>query len=238
MLALLSIFRYVNIIHKNSSFNRWMENHRSVSVLICAVVSLAWSVPPLFDVGNAYTTEGIGFHCSLDWNNSAFHSRIFVYSLLICNYFLILFVLIYSNLRVYFVLRHLLKVNKQLSAALIPTILRRSIANINSASCVIVKSNLELELRKRISDRQIRRKLGRLERLKVDRRYARITTIMVTQFVIAWTPYAILATVIITGHIDWAREYQILATVSELLAKFSLILNPLILIFTSRMRQY
>lgn len=238
MLALLSIFRYVNIIHKNSGFSRWMENHRNMSVLICALISLAWSVPPLFDLGNAYTTQGIGFHCSLDWNNSAFHSRLFVYSLLICNYFLLLFVLIYSNLRVYFVLRRLLKVNKQPSASLIPTILRLSIANISSASCVIVKRNLQPELRKQISDREIRRKLGRLERLKVDQRYARITAIMVTQFVIAWTPYAILATVVITGHIEWAREYQILSTVSELLAKFSLILNPLILIFTSRMRRY
>ena len=238
MLALLSIFRYVNIIHKNSSFSRWMETHRTVSVLICAMVSLSWSVPPLFDVGNAYTAEGFGFHCSLDWNNSAFHSRLFVYSLLICNYFLLLFVLIYSNLRVYFVLRHLLKINKRLNASLIPTILRLSIANINSAACVIVKSNLQPELRKRISDRQIRRRLGRLERLKLDRRYARITGIMVTQFVIAWTPYAILATIIITGHMDWARNYPILSTISELLAKFSLILNPLILIFTSRMRQH
>jgi 7 transmembrane receptor (rhodopsin family) len=237
MLALLSVFRYVNIIHKNSSFSRWMENHRTSSVLICAIVSLAWSVPPLFNWGNAYTSEHIGFHCSLDWNSSAFHSRFFVYSLLICNYFLILFMLIYSNLRVYFVLRHLLKANKQLSASLIPPILHLSIANINCAACLIVNSNVQPESRKRLSDRQIRGKLNRLERWKVDRRYARITAIMVTQFVIAWTPYAILATVIITGHMDWARQYPILATVSELFAKFSLILNPLILIFTSRMRQ-
>ena len=239
MLALLSIFRYVNIIHKNSTFSRWMENHRNLSVIICAIISLCWSLPPLFHLGNTYTTEGIGFHCSLDWNNAAFHSRLFVYSLLICNYFLLLFILIYSNLRVYFVLRRLLQATKQFNSSLIPTILRLSIANLDSSACVIYQTTtLQYELRKRLSDRQIRRKLGRLQRLKIDQHYARITTIMVTQFILAWTPYAILALIIITGHIEWARRHQILSTTAELLAKFSLIINPLILIFTSHMRQH
>lgn len=239
LLALLSIFRYVNIIHKNSIVTRWLETHRNASVIICAMISLCWSIPPLFNLGNAYTTESIGFHCSLDWNSSAFHSRLFVYSLLFFNYFLLLFILIYTNLRVYFVLRRLLQTTKQFNSSLIPTILRLSIANLNSSACVIYQTAaLQYELRKRLSDRQIRRKIGRLQRLKIDQHYARITTIMVTQFILAWTPYAILASIIITGHIDWVRKYPIFSTSSELLAKLSLIINPLILIFTSHMRQH
>jgi hypothetical protein len=61
---------------------------------------------------------------------------------------------------------------------------------------------------------------------------------MVSQFIIVWTPYSILALMIINGHIDFVRQYQIFSTVSELLAKFSLIFNPLILIYTSKMRQH
>lgn len=205
--------------------------------MICTIISLCWSLPPLLNVANGYTTDGIGFHCSLDWENSAFHSRLFVYSLLICNYFLLLFVLIYTNVRVYLVLRRLLRTTKRVDSSLIPTILRLSIANIRASACVVYRTDFQPELRKHLSDRHIRRKLGRLQRLKVDQRYARITAIMVTQFIIAWTPYAILAVIIITGHIEWVRRYPLFATISELLAKFSLIVNPLILIFTSQMRQ-
>lgn len=231
---MLSVFRYVNIIHKNSSVCRWLERNRCSSVMICTIISFGWSLPPLLNVGNSYTTIGVGFHCSLDWNNSAFHSRLFVYSLLIFNYFLILFILIYSNLRVYFVLRRLLKTTKQGDSSLIPTILRLSIANIQTSACLIYRS----DLRKSLSDRHIRRKLGRLQSLKVDQRYARITTIMVAQFIIAWTPYAIIALIIVRGHIDLVRNYPILVTSSELLAKLSLIINPLILISTTQMRPH
>ena len=233
MLALLSVFRYVNIIHKHSSFNRFFQHNRGWFVIISALISLCWSLPPLLSLGNAYTSESIGFHCSLDWSNSAFHSRVFVYSLLICNYFILLFVLIYSNLRVYFVLRSLLKSNKHFSSSLIPTILRFSNVNIDSS---LFYSGLRPDLRKYLSDRQLKRKLSRLQRLKVDRRYARITAIMATQFILAWTPYAIMALIIIHGHLEYIQQYPIFLVLSELLAKLSLILNPLILIYTGKMR--
>ena len=238
MLALLSIFRYINIVYKHSSFCRLFEHYRGLSVIICALISLCWSLPPLLNVGNTYKYEDIGFHCSLDWNNSAFHSRIFVYSLIICNYFILLIMLIYSNLRVYFLLRYLLKSNKYFDSPLIPSILRLSIANLNSTSNLIHYSGLGSDLKKHLSDRQLTRRLSRLQRLKVDQRYARITAIMVIQFIIGWTPYAILAILIINGHIEFVRQHPLFSTISELLAKFSLILNPLILIYTSKMRRY
>jgi hypothetical protein len=238
MLVLLSVYRYINIVYKHSSFSRFLAHYRGLIVIISALISLCWSLPPLLNVGNTYTDENIGFHCSLDWNNSAFQSRFFLYSLLICNYFLLLIILIYSNLRIYFVLRHLLKPNKYFNSSLISTILRLSTANMNSSSNLIYHSGLKLNLRKCIPDRQLKRKLNRLQRLKMDRRYACITAIMVSQFIIGWTPYAILALMIINGHVDFIRQCQIFSAVSELLAKFSLILNPLILIYTSKMRQH
>jgi hypothetical protein len=74
--------------------------------------------------------------------------------------------------------------------------------------------------------------------LKIDQRYARITAIMVGQFIIGWTPYAILALIIIHGGIEFVRQYPMFPIISELLAKFSLVFNPLILIYTNKMRQY
>jgi len=238
MLVLLSMFRYINIIHKNSSFSCFLRHYRGLNVIICAFISLCWSVPPLLNIGNKYTDEDIGFHCSLDWNNSAFQSRFFLYSLLICNYFFLLIILIYSNLRIYFVLRHLFKSNKYLNSSIISTILPLSIANIKSSSNLIYDPGLQPNIRKRISDRQLKQKLNRLQRLKLDRRYACITAIMVSLFIISWTPYAILALIIINGKIEFVRQYPIFSTISQLLAKFSLILNPLILIYTSKMRRH
>ena len=71
----------------------------------------------------------------------------------------------------------------------------------------------------------------------MDQRYARITAIMAAQFIIGWTPYAILALIIVHGGIEFVRRYPIFSIISELMAKFSLIFNPLILIYTNKMRQ-
>ena len=238
MLVLLSIFRYINIVHKSTYSDYFSEHYRGLSVFICAIISLCWALPPLLNMGNAYTDEGIGFYCSLDWNNSAFQSRIFLYALLICNYFLLLFILIYANLRIYFVLRHLLKCSKSPNSPLVSTILRLPIGNATSSTNLMHHSSLESSSRKHISDRQLQQKLNRLQRLKMDQRYARITAIMVGQFIIAWTPYATLALIIINGGIEFVRRYPMFSTVSELMAKFSLIFNPLILIYTNKMRQH
>jgi hypothetical protein len=71
----------------------------------------------------------------------------------------------------------------------------------------------------------------------MDQRYARITAIMASQFIIGWTPYAILALIIVHGGIGFVHRYPIFSIISEIMAKFSLIFNPLILIYTNKMRQ-
>lgn len=237
MLVLLSIFRYISIVCRSNSSRYFLEHHRGLCVIICALISLCWSIPPLLNLGNTFTKEGIGFQCSLDWNNSAFQSRLFLYSLLICNYFLLLIILIYSNLRIYLLLRRLIKANKSFNLSVSETMLHFCTTNTNSFSNCICHSPLDSHSRKSESDRRLTRKLSRLQRLKMDQRYAHITAIMVTQFIIGWTPYAILALIIINGGTEVVRRYPMFSTISELMAKFSLVFNPLILIYTNKMRE-
>ena len=237
LLVLLSMFRYINIIHHSNSSYHFLKQHPGLCVLICALISLAWSVPPLFNVGNTFTDEGIGFYCSLDWNNSAFQSRLFLYSLLICNYFLLLIILVYSNLRIYLLLRRLIQANRSFHAPITSMNIPFSSTNTNSFSNGIHQSTSNTQVRKTLSDRQLTRKISRLQRLKMDQRYAHITTIMVAQFIIGWTPYAILAMIIINDGMEFVRRYPMFSTVSELMAKFALIFNPLILIYTNKMRE-
>ena len=80
--------------------------------------------------------------------------------------------------------------------------------------------------------------MSRLQLLKVDQHYARITAIMVTQFIIAWTPYAFVAMLTFDGRNEFIRQKQILSSVCALFAKISIILNPLILIYTNKIRKH
>lgn len=227
------MFRYISIVCQSNSSYHFLKHHRNLSVFICALISLGWSIPPLFNVGNTFTNEGIGFQCSLDWNNSAFQSRLFLYSLLICNYFLLLIILIYSNVRIYLLLRRLIQANQSFHSPVSTIINHLSTTNSNSFSNDIYHSPSDIHMQKMLSDRR----LSRLQRLKMDQRYAHITTIMVAQFIIGWTPYAILALIIINNGLEFVRRYPMFSTVSELMAKFSLIFNPLILIYTNKMRE-
>ncbi|CAF0921308.1 unnamed protein product [Adineta steineri] len=224
----------MNTLHKDSLLNRFLEHNHGLSVLFCALLTLCWTLPPLFNIGNTYISEGLGFHCSLDWNNSAFHSRIFILSLLICNYFFILFFLIYTNLRVYFRIRTLLQNYKLFDCSSVPTSLYCSINNTTPACCLTDS----FALRTHRLDTGFGQRLNRLQSLKVDQHYARITAIMVTQFIIAWTPYAFVSLLNINGRFEFIHQQQILSSVCALLAKLSIILNPLIFIYTSKMRSY
>lgn len=231
----LSLCRYLNTLHKHSLLNSFLDRNRSLSIFACALMALCWTLPPLFNIGNTYTSEGLGFHCGLDWNNSAFHSRLFISSLLVCNYFFILFFLIYANLRVYFLLRTLLQKNNYVfHYSSLPNILCCSRNNTIPSSY----STGSFVLRKNQSVLNSGRRLSRLQLLNVDQHYARITATIVTQFIIAWTPDAFVAMLTFDGRNEFIRQKPILSSVCALLAKISIILNPLILIYTNKIQEH
>ena len=234
MLALLSLSRYLNAYYKYSSLNRLLGHNHCLNVLFCAIITLFWTLPPLFNLGNTYTREGLGFHCSLDWTNRAFHSRLFILSLFICNYFCILFFLTYTNLRVYFLLRTLLHEHKYFDRLPLSTVFRLSRSNTTPSSYLTTS----LVSRKQQSDVDLRRRVSRLQLLKVDQHYARITAIMVTQFIITWTPYALVALLVVYGKFEFIHQKQILSSVCALIAKISILLNPLIMIYTTKMQKH
>lgn len=234
MLVLLSLSRYLNILYKHGALNRLLEYNHGLNVLFCALLALCWSLPPLFNIGNRFTSEGLGFHCSLHWNNPAFRSCLFIFSLFAFNYFFSLFFLTYNNLRIYFVLRTIMGEYRSFNHLSLPILFRSSksdtIPSSHFTNCSLLQayqSNIELS-----------RRVSRLQLLKIDQHYARITAIMVTQFIITWSPYALVVLLTIYGRFAFIHEKQILSLLCALLAKISLIFNPLILIYTSKMRKY
>jgi hypothetical protein len=210
----------LSILHKSSWFHQYIENHRDLSVLLCGIISICWSIPSLFNIGNRYVPEDSGFYCSLKWNDSAIYSRIFIISIIFFNYILPFFIVIYSNLRVWCVLRHLLKSHyHHQNYSSLPTDHRR----------------LPIDLRKSLIDAQLKETTNRLRKFKIDQRYAFITAIMAAQYLIIWTPYAFIVILKFIGQTNFIERHPFLPTLSALFAKISLILNPLILLYTSKM---
>ncbi|CAF3467256.1 unnamed protein product, partial [Rotaria sp. Silwood2] len=137
-----------------------------------------------FGIGNEYVREGVGFYCSLNWKNPSIYSRIYLISVIFFNYFMPLILLVYSNLRVYFTLHHLLKSSKS------PKYIRLSKTFSQSKnSDVIDRMSLEIDLNRCLPDTRLEETTNRLQRLKIDRRYALITAMIAAQYLITWTPY-------------------------------------------------
>ena len=231
IVALLSFLRYFSILHKSNWFNKYLEHHRDISVLLCGLVAICWSIPSFFDIGNRYIQEDAGFYCSLKWDDPAIHSRIFVILLIFFNYIIPFFLVIYSNLRVWCILRHLLKSYQNLTYPL-------STTNIISSVYTSDQIALSIDLRKQLIDAHLKETTNRLQRLKIDKRYAFITGIIAAQYLIIWTPYAFIAILKFTGQTMFIKHYPSLPTLFSLFAKISLILNPIILIYTSKMTQH
>lgn len=221
IVALLSFCRYLSVLHKTSPWHRLLEKHRDASVSFCALLAIAWALPPMFHLGTRFVREGIGFYCSLDWNDSALHSRIFLITLILFNYCIPFILLVYSNVRVCCTLRRLLK--------------SRDYSHHLTLTNSMVPS--QIDLRKSLSDARLKETTNRLQRLKLDRRYGCMTAIIATQYLIAWTPYALIEILNVTGRTTFIQRNAFLPTYCALLAKLSLILNPLILLYTSKMTE-
>jgi hypothetical protein len=190
---------------------------------------MIWSLPPLFGFGTKFVREGIGFYCSLDWNDQVIYSRMFLMFLIAFNYFMPFVLLVYSNLRVCCTLRRLLQTRDGSYVS--------SATPFISTTYMTDRFLLGIDLRKCVSDARLKATTNRLQRLKLDRRYALITGIIAAQYFIAWTPYASIEILNIIGRRTFIQQNAVLPTFCALLAKLSLILNPLIFMYTSNMTQ-
>jgi hypothetical protein len=228
--AFLSFARYLSVLHKTSWLNRLLEQNCDLNVLCCALIALCWALPPIFGLGNGFVREGVGFYCSLDWNNSSIYSRIFLISLIFFNYVIPFILLFYSNLRVCCTLYRLLKSRDDSSYFSLPEAFSRS-----KASYLTDRVSLQIDLHKYSAEVRLKETTNRLQRLKIDRRYTLMTAIIAIQYLIAWTPYACIELLNLSGRSTFVERNPFLSTFCALLAKLSLILNPIILIYTSKM---
>ncbi len=252
MLMMISLIRCATVLQTNIR-KRFFEQHSFLAVLSCWLFGLVFAVPPLFN-WNKYIPEGIGFHCGLDWFDRSLSSQIYFILTFAFVYFIPLIVLFIVNIYVYYVIRRLLygaitmkksrlfmNISGQKYQSVLYTSSYGSSITTNSDKIgfiIPVYSNnrrSRLFLRRSTNNIQINN-LIRLHRLKADRRFALATLFLVSEYLLSWTPYAIVA-LFYLFNLKFINQQSVLMTICAFIAKISMILNPFIYVATIKTNQ-
>jgi hypothetical protein len=247
MLMMISIIRYITVIQTNRK-KKYFEQHSFLTVSICWLFGLVFALPPLFN-WNRYIPEGIGFHCGLDWFDRSISSRIYFTITFLFVYFIPLIILFGVNIYVYCIIRRLLygiiTITKSnllvnLSDQKHPSTSTTSSPSDNMKGqaqkfgpMMSAKSHhggSRLVVR-RMTDTVPANQIMRLNRLKADRRFALATIFLVSEYLLSWTPYAIVA-LFYLFNVEFLSQQSILMTICAFTAKISMILNPFIYVAT------
>ncbi|CAF1042214.1 unnamed protein product [Adineta ricciae] len=212
MLVALSIIRYSTTANSSMpvDFQRHLEQRNVYIVGLCFILGGIWAVPPIFGRMSAYAPEGLGFHCGLDWFDRSLPGRIYFFLLFIGVFFIPIVIVIYVNIYIQRIIYRLTHMKPGVLLEL----------NLNS------NSNEE-NVRRHVSDVVYEKETRRLHRLHEDHRFVVATGVSVVIYIIAWTPYSVVALAQVFGD-QFSIYNPWLMTTCALLAKLSMIVNPII----------
>jgi hypothetical protein len=253
---MISLIRCTTVLQTNIQ-KRFFEQYSFLSVLSCWLFGFIFAAPPLFK-WNKYMPEGIGFHCGLDWFDRSLSSQIYFILAFAFVYFIPLIVLFVVNVHVYCAIRRLLygtiRIRKtrlflNISDPRYQSVLYTSSSGTGTsistttrserlAFIISVQSNSggSRFINRRITDDITVNNLMRLNRLKADRRFALATIFLMSEYLLSWTPYAIVALFYIF-NVKFIDQRSVLMTICAFIAKISMILNPFIYIATIKTNQ-
>jgi hypothetical protein len=236
MLMMISIIRYNIVLHTNTR-KQYFQQYSYLTVSACWFYGLLFAVPPLFN-WNQYIPEGLGFHCGLNWFDRSISSRLYLIFAFLFVYIVPLIILSVVNIYVYHVIRQLL------SRALQPSIISgENLSEEKQVSSPLISSNsigqlkrVEVLTSRRTNDLIHRPDMMRLNRLRADQRFALATIILVSEYLLSWTPYAFVA-LLYLFNIQWIIEQPLFITICAFIAKISMIINPFIYVLTIESNQ-
>lgn len=245
MLMIISLIRCTTVLQTNIR-QRFFEQHSLSTTILCWLFGLVFAIPPLFKL-NRYMPEGIGLHCGLDWFDRSIQSQIYFILTFLFVYFLPLVILFLMNVYVYCLIRRLIygvttieKSNLSENVSIQPpqstsssfrfssTTTTQSDKNPSNAIVQPFSEPSVLFIRRGTETIQTRNML-RLNRLKADKRFALATIFIVSEYLLSWTPYAIVA-LFYLFNFEFIDDHSILMTICAFIAKISMILNPFIYI--------
>ena len=216
-MSLLALVQYIRLFYNSSWIHRFLESDKCYCIpFLCWFVALFWSFPPFLNVKPGFMREGQGFDCGLNWFSMDFRSLVYLCLAFLFIYFLPLFCLLFTNIRILMTIRRL--------------IYRRE--------SLLTKPDrtLSLQSRHRLIDMFTVAESTRLKRLRLDRRFARATMITVLHYLLAWTPYAAggLTQMFLSNQQISFQLPPMLLTASALTAKLAIIGQACVYYFTVR----
>lgn len=216
-MSLLALIQYIRLFHTSSIFYRIIDHKHSVFIPFLGwFLSFLWSVPPFMNIDPGFVREGQGFDCGLNWKKLTRRSHAYLLLAFIGIYFLPLFTLISTHLRILIAIRKLV---------------RRRYPILSN-----VAQKLPDEFRHRLIDIFTVAESNRLKRLRIDRRFAQATMITVMHYILAWTPYAMCGMIqmgLSMRLIDYQLPSMVL-TASALTAKMAVIGQSTVYFYTVR----
>jgi len=206
MLVALSIIRYSTTANASSRNVQYLFKKYNLSLsIICFILGSIWAIPPIFGHMSVYAPDGLGFHCGLNWFDRSLASRIYFLLLFVGVYFIPMIIIIYVNIYIH-----------------------RTVYRLTHLSPIVsLEVTNQYLLRKHISNTSLNQATKRLHRLYEDRRFVLATGISLIIYLIAWTPYGIVALAQVFGD-SFSLYNPWLMTTCALVAKLSMIINPII----------
>lgn len=205
----LSVHRYLSLCSYNN-----VLSCQSLTI-ISWLLSVAFTFPLIFHYFNSYVPEGLGFHCSINWKDQSYVGRLYIFSSLIIMYLIPLLLLIFVNMRSHAIIRRFCSQNS-FHLIFLDYIKERNSSRRYEKAVYFKKEKIYISHR---------RQSAHLKRLRTDYRFLRAIVLLVMAYVIAWTPYSIVA-VLQMLNVKFISEHAGIITISAFAAKMSVILTP------------
>ncbi|CAF3321373.1 unnamed protein product [Rotaria socialis] len=207
----LSIHRYLSLCSCKNSLSY------GVSTCFSWSLSLAFTFPLVFDYFNSYMPEGLGFHCSINWQDSSSIGRAYILSSFIFMYFIPLTILVFVNVQAHLIVRRIYTKEN----------LHSTFINYMHQKNATRKSRQEVDYKNTLVHKYCVRVATDRKRFRTDYRFLRAIIFLVSSYLIAWTPYSVIA-VLQLLNIGFIFDHAFLITLSAFIAKLSVILSPLV----------
>ena len=208
----LSIDRYLLLCHYNRPILY------SYLTLICWILSFIWTFPPVFDYWISYIPEGLGFHCSINWNDDSQTSFYYILFSFIIFYLIPLVILCYVNIRVHEIIQTTYLSRTYYYAHQEPTFLSLNRTKHHIQQRLDNRSNITIGYIHKAADRK---------RLRIEHRFIKSSIYLISAYLFAWTPYSIVG-ILQLLHINIIFQYTFFITLCAFIAKLSVILSPVV----------
>lgn len=210
-MCLLALIQYIKLFYNSSIIYRIIKHRKNFLIpILCWFISFLCSLPPYMNNESDFISEEYGFDCGLNWKFSRIHSRLYIYLAFIFIYFLPLFSILYTNIRILIKIRQLINRRYSVESQKMTMTVWKNLINIFT----VAEHN----------------------RLRIDRRFTQATMITILHYLLAWTPFSICGMIQLFLSIN-SSQYKLpsmILTTSALIAKMSVIGQASIYYFAIR----